>query len=99
VARYVLAFDKPVSDSLLTALQHCYVTGGSSGLGQSLAVLLAKAGANVSVVARNQGRLNKTLSEMEVCRDHHASCVVLIVSQGCPSLAEPNPQSLLLLTR
>ncbi|KAG5340253.1 hypothetical protein C0989_002355 [Termitomyces sp. Mn162] len=44
---------------------HVYVTGGSTGLGFSLAVILAKRGANVSIVARNQKRLDDALAELE----------------------------------
>lgn len=47
-------------------VQHCYVTGGSAGLGLALAVLLTKKGADVSIVARNEERLQKALAEMEV---------------------------------
>ncbi|KNZ78088.1 3-ketodihydrosphingosine reductase TSC10, partial [Termitomyces sp. J132] len=45
-----------------------YVTGGSTGLGFSLAVILAKRGANVSIVARNQKRLDDALAELEKVR-------------------------------
>ncbi|EPT03742.1 hypothetical protein FOMPIDRAFT_1046772 [Fomitopsis schrenkii] len=48
--------------------RHCYVTGGSSGLGLALAVLLTKRGAHVSVVARNEERLQKALKELEAAR-------------------------------
>jgi short-subunit dehydrogenase len=47
-------------------LKHCYVTGGSAGLGLALALLLTKKGADVSIVARNEERLQKALQEMEV---------------------------------
>lgn len=50
------------------AFQHCFITGGSSGLGLSLAVLLVRKGANVSIVARNEERLKKALETLEVCR-------------------------------
>jgi NADPH:quinone reductase-like Zn-dependent oxidoreductase len=50
----------------LGRVQHCLVTGGSAGLGLGLAVLLAKRGAHVSIVARNQERLDKALKEVEV---------------------------------
>jgi 3-dehydrosphinganine reductase len=55
-------------DSVLANLspQHCYITGGSTGLGLSLAILLAKKGANISIVARDQGKLDKALVEIEV---------------------------------
>jgi 3-dehydrosphinganine reductase len=42
------------------------VTGGSAGLGLALAILLTKLGADVSIVARNEERLQKALEEMEV---------------------------------
>lgn len=42
------------------------MTGGSAGLGLSLAILLTKRGANVSIVARNQERLQLAMDEMEV---------------------------------
>ncbi|KAF4602036.1 3-dehydrosphinganine reductase [Pleurotus pulmonarius] len=45
--------------------KHCYVTGGSTGLGLSLAILLTKKGADVSIVARNEERLRKALELME----------------------------------
>lgn len=42
------------------------MTGGSSGLGLSLAKLLTKAGAHVSIVARDEKRLASALEELEV---------------------------------
>ncbi|KAI0732960.1 oxidoreductase [Fomitopsis betulina] len=48
--------------------RHCYVTGGSSGLGLALAVLLTKRGAHVSVVARNEERLQKAVEILEAAR-------------------------------
>ncbi|KAH9951634.1 oxidoreductase [Amylocystis lapponica] len=53
---------------LLTSLQHCFVTGGSSGLGLAVAVLLARKGAHVSVVARNEMRLQEALKKLEAVR-------------------------------
>ena len=50
----------------LTEFQHCYVTGGSSGLGLALAILLTKRGADVSIVARNEENLRKALAQLEV---------------------------------
>ncbi|KXN85931.1 3-ketodihydrosphingosine reductase TSC10 [Leucoagaricus sp. SymC.cos] len=47
---------------------HCYVTGGSSGLGLSLAKILARSGANVSIVARDQTKLDEALKELEAER-------------------------------
>ncbi|KAF8238737.1 NAD(P)-binding protein [Tricholoma matsutake] len=50
--------------------QHCYVTGGSTGLGLALAILLTKRGAHVSIVARNEERLRLALDEMEKVRQN-----------------------------
>jgi short-subunit dehydrogenase len=43
-----------------------YISGGSGGLGLSLAQLITKRGAHVSIVARNEERLNKALASLEV---------------------------------
>ncbi|KAI0771573.1 oxidoreductase [Trametes elegans] len=45
--------------------RHCLVTGGSSGTGLALAILLVKGGAHVSIVARNEERLQTALAELE----------------------------------
>lgn len=42
------------------------MTGGSSGLGLALAILLTRKGADVSIIARNKDRLEKALEELEV---------------------------------
>jgi 3-dehydrosphinganine reductase len=41
------------------------VTGGSSGIGRSLAVRLARAGSNVLIVARREGPIRETLDLLE----------------------------------
>ncbi|KAH9966064.1 oxidoreductase [Russula dissimulans] len=48
--------------------RHCYVTGGSAGLGLALAILLTKKGADVSIVARNKENLQKALAQLEAAR-------------------------------
>ncbi|KAF8745952.1 hypothetical protein AX14_004247 [Amanita brunnescens Koide BX004] len=48
--------------------KHCYVTGGSTGTGLELAILLTKRGAHVSIVARNKERLQKALENLEKSR-------------------------------
>ncbi|TFK50101.1 oxidoreductase [Heliocybe sulcata] len=50
------------------ASKHCYVTGGSAGLGLSLAVLLASHGAHVSIVARDTSKLDDALNKLEKAR-------------------------------
>ncbi|EJC99773.1 oxidoreductase [Fomitiporia mediterranea MF3/22] len=45
--------------------KNCFVTGGSQGLGLSLAILLVKKGANVTIVARNVENLKKAIAELE----------------------------------
>ncbi|KAH7927027.1 NAD(P)-binding protein [Leucogyrophana mollusca] len=47
---------------------HVYITGGSQGLGLALAILVAKKGAHVSIVARTQSKLEKALIELEAAR-------------------------------
>jgi 3-dehydrosphinganine reductase len=56
----------PVEDGTSNFLQHCYVTGGSSGSGLALAILLTKKRAHVSIVARDEGKLESALNAMEV---------------------------------
>jgi len=46
--------------------QHCYVTGGSTGLGLALSILLAQQGADVSIVARNENNLKAAVEKLEV---------------------------------
>ncbi|KAJ7276464.1 oxidoreductase [Mycena haematopus] len=48
--------------------KHCYITGGSSGLGLALAILLARNGADVSIVARDEHKLRSALDELEKAR-------------------------------
>ncbi|QRV87331.1 short chain dehydrogenase [Ceratobasidium sp. AG-Ba] len=48
--------------------KHCYVTGGSTGLGLSLALILVKNGAHVSIVARSKDKLDKAMAELESAR-------------------------------
>ncbi|KAF9239154.1 hypothetical protein BU15DRAFT_46990 [Melanogaster broomeanus] len=48
--------------------KHVYITGGSQGLGLALAKLLAKKGANISIVARTQSKLDDALKELEALR-------------------------------
>jgi 3-dehydrosphinganine reductase len=45
--------------------KHCLVTGGSQGLGKAICVELLKAGAHVTLVARNQQKLDAAVKELE----------------------------------
>ena len=47
-------------------IKHCYITGGSTGLGLALAILLTKRGADVSIVARNEENLKRAVAQLEV---------------------------------
>ena len=45
--------------------KHIVVTGASSGLGRATCVLLSQLGARVSLIARNEEKLNETISLLE----------------------------------
>jgi hypothetical protein len=80
--------------------QHCYVTGGSSGLGLALALLLTKRGADVSIVARDQVKLDNALEEMEVGGyDEVGGPVLNVCGAGGQADAEPGAQGVLVLPR
>ncbi|TFK26976.1 oxidoreductase [Coprinopsis marcescibilis] len=55
--------------------KHVYVTGGSMGLGLSLAQILVQKGAHVSIVARNQARLDEALKTLEKYRQTPAQVI------------------------
>jgi len=44
--------------------KHILITGGSSGLGLALAKLVARKGANVTIVARNKQKLDTAVQEI-----------------------------------
>ncbi|KAJ1795228.1 3-dehydrosphinganine reductase [Coemansia sp. RSA 2399] len=45
--------------------KHCYVTGGSQGLGKAIAQDLARRGAHVTIVARREALLKEAVSEIK----------------------------------
>lgn len=45
--------------------QHCYIGGGSQGLGLELACLLASKGAHVTIVSRSQNKLDEALKKIQ----------------------------------
>lgn len=50
------------------AKKHCFITGGSTGLGKALAIALVKRGAHVTIVARRQSELDKAAADIKVNR-------------------------------
>lgn len=42
-----------------------FITGGSSGIGKSMAILAAQYGADIAICARGQSRLDETLAELK----------------------------------
>ncbi|KAL9975519.1 hypothetical protein ACROYT_G012688 [Oculina patagonica] len=61
----VFAFDFFTKKKTEVNGAHVVVTGGTSGIGKALAIKLAKCGANVTILARNMGRLEETLKEVK----------------------------------
>lgn len=53
--------------------KHVVVTGGTAGIGQASAIALAKSGARITIVARNQQKIEATLAELREAsgRDDH----------------------------
>ena len=59
-------YNRIIRNPFKPAKKHCLITGGSTGLGKSLAIELIKKGANVTIVARRQSELDKAAREIEV---------------------------------
>ncbi len=57
-----------------------FITGGSSGIGRSLALAIAAAGGHVSIAARGQGRLDEVLAELEKTGSGRSHAIALDVS-------------------
>lgn len=53
-----------------------FITGASRGIGQAVAVRLAKEGCDVAIVARTESGLNETA---EKCKSARADCRVLVL--------------------
>ena len=48
--------------------QHAIITGGSSGIGKATAIMLAKEGAHISIIARRQDILSAAKAEIEAAK-------------------------------
>lgn len=58
--------------------KHCFITGGSTGLGKSLAVELVKKGADVCIVARRVSELEAAAEEIKLNRKSEKQQVIFI---------------------
>lgn len=58
--------------------QHAIITGGSSGIGKATALLLAKAGAHISIIARTQATLEAATADIEAARANSTQQVIAI---------------------
>ena len=56
------------------------VTGASQGIGRAVALELARAGATVAVVARNEAKLAEVVAEIEAAGGHAAAFVLDVAS-------------------
>ena len=69
--------------------RHVLVTGGSSGIGRSLAALCAKQGAHVTLVARDQERLEQTKREIQAATEGaRVLCLSLDVAKDAAAVRE-----------
>ena len=57
-----------------------FITGGSSGIGRSLALAIASAGGHVSIAARGQKRLDEVHAELEARGNGRSHAIALDVS-------------------
>lgn len=85
----LLGTDFPYSHEALKG-KHALVCGASKGIGAATAKMMAKAGANVTVCARNIDALNHLVTELESLGEgHHQSLVMdLENTEAIPSMVE-----------
>lgn len=67
-----------MTDVVTRQTAHAIVTGGSSGIGLATAQRLAAAGMNISIFARNIGRLAAAKADIESCRHNSAQQVLAL---------------------
>jgi len=70
------------------------VTGASSGIGRATAIECSKLGANMVITARNESRLQETLSELDTTIGQSHITIIADISsdEGIASLIEKLPQ-------
>lgn len=71
--------------------KHVLVTGASSGIGRGICIDCSKMGATVHLLARNEQRLNETLSQMEG-EGHQIHVIDLCDKEAVVGLVESLPQ-------
>ena len=56
--------------------KHALVCGSTDGIGKASALLLAKRGCTITLIARNQSKLDKTIQELSTCNGqlHESVC-------------------------
>jgi len=67
--------------------KHLLITGASSGIGRSTAVLCASLGASLTIIGRNEKRLNETLSSLSG-EGHTAICCDLTCSDSVYTMVD-----------
>ncbi len=59
-------------------MQHAIITGGSSGIGKATAIMLAKEGAHISIIARHQDTLETAKAEIEAVKVYPEQRIICI---------------------
>ena len=70
--------------------KHVLVTGASSGIGRSIAVLSSSLGATLTIIGRNEKRLNETLSSLSG-EEHKAVCCDLTCPDSVNDMVDSLP--------
>lgn len=68
--------------------KNALVCGASRGLGEATAIELAKLGANVTLLSRNEVRLKSVLSKLDISKNQHHDIIVADFSEDVSALKE-----------
>lgn len=80
---FVYSLGKLFSHSYDYKGKHVLITGGSSGIGLAAAIQYANAGARVTIVARNQKKLDAALEDIEpICEAHGQTASAISCDTG-----------------